>query len=186
MTSDKSIFREKKFQRRYFVLDLANASFRYAKTPTDVFKWYKFNELAFIITEGPELFCHKKYQHPFKVKVSERFYHLCAKSVQEKIEWVNGFNFLFAFRKHLRDKLSNKIIDGGAPVVDELEKYREEQKREQELKDQKQKLKEMKKNKKRDKSNVRQLSLNPIINALLTKALPSLGLDIGSDSKFKQ
>lgn len=107
------------------MLDLNAATFRYAKSPTDKFKWYKFKDLQFIISEGSELFCHRKYQHPFKVKVSERFYHLCAKSVQEKIEWVNGFNFLFSFRKFLNARYGNVMPDG-TPIVDELEKYREE------------------------------------------------------------
>lgn len=93
------MFHDKKFQRRFFVLDLLNATFKYAKNPTTQFKKYDFKNIQFMITEGTDLFAHRNYQYPFKIKVSERFYHLCAKTQQEKAEWVNGFNFLFAFRK---------------------------------------------------------------------------------------
>ena len=61
LTSKKSMFHENKFIRRFFMLDLAKAVFKYAKSPTSAFKEYHFKEIEFILSEGPGMFCHKNY-----------------------------------------------------------------------------------------------------------------------------
>jgi len=62
------------------MLNLNFAMFKYSKTPTAEFKSYLFKDIEYIVTEGPNMYFHKKYQFPFKVKCKDRFYHLCAKT----------------------------------------------------------------------------------------------------------
>eukprot|EP00347_Sterkiella_histriomuscorum_P002779 403366832 len=174
LTSKKSMFNDNKFQRRFFVLDLMTATFKYAKNPTAQYKWYHFKNIQFIISEGPELFCHKNYQYPFKIKVSERFYHLCAKTQQEKMMWVNGFNFLFEFRKQLNQRNGNLMPDG-TPVIDDLQRYRLEQEKEYELMKKKIQDKHEKKEKKRENSLINKLK-NPLMNMLVQKSFPAATL----------
>ncbi|CDW86172.1 UNKNOWN [Stylonychia lemnae] len=123
LASGDSLFNENKFQRRFFMLNLSFAIFKYAKTPTAEFKSHLFKEIEYIVTDGPNMYFHKKYQFPFKVKCKERFYHLCAKTNQERQAWINGFNFLFEFRRQQMEKYQAVLPQTSTPLPDAYKEF---------------------------------------------------------------
>jgi len=77
--SENSYMHKYTFQKRFFVLDLQNCVFKYAKSHDSTkFKEYQFRTIHAVEITGPFMYCHKKYQFPFRVICSDRPYHVCA------------------------------------------------------------------------------------------------------------
>lgn len=85
MGSEESLMNRLSFQKRYFILDLFSCEFKYAKTPTSSkFRTYNFKSIQSVEMNGPNMYSDKKYMHAFLVVCSDRSYHLCALTFEER------------------------------------------------------------------------------------------------------
>lgn len=93
------------FLVRYFVLDLNLAVFKFASAPNKKFKSFALRDIKDVmVTREEKDESSTSYPYMFQIISTTRKFLLGARTYEERLQWVNGFNVLFEYRGRINEK----------------------------------------------------------------------------------